>query len=69
MGIGTLRRHYDDTDSDEPEAGALDADAFAHPKALEVAEEAGLTAADLEGVEPAGKTGYTTGQVRELAGS
>lgn len=70
MGIGTLRRHYDDAPEgpEESSGGELDASAFASEAALEVAQAAELTASDFEGVEPAGKTGYTAGQVREMAG-
>lgn len=43
-------------------------DLFASTKAADLAEGE-LSREDLEGVEPAGKTGYTTAQVRELVGS
>lgn len=41
---------------------------FASATAYETAVDAGLSADDLEGLEPAGKTGYTTAQVRGLVG-
>lgn len=41
---------------------------FASPTAYDEAIEAGLTADDLEGLEPAGKTGYTTAQIRGIVG-
>lgn len=50
------------------DAVALDADAFASPTAHDVAVEAGLGPDAFDGVEPAGKTGYTTAQVREMVG-
>lgn len=40
---------------------------FASPRAKEVADELGVGADDLEGVEPEGETGYTTAQVRAAA--
>lgn len=52
----------------EGDAVALDADAFASPTAHDVAVEAGLGPDAFDGVEPAGKTGYTTAQVRETVG-
>ena len=52
----------------EPEGGSegLDPDAFASPTAHDAAVEGGLGPDDLEGVEPRGKTGYTTAQIREM---
>lgn len=53
---------------DEDEVPGLFRDQFASPTAYEEAQEAGLEPPHFDGVEPAGKTGYTTAQVRELAG-
>lgn len=53
-------------DSEEAAPG-LDAVDFAHPAAREAAEEGALGPEDFVGVEPSGKTGYTTAQVREMA--
>lgn len=41
---------------------------FASATAYELADGAGLTPDDLEGMEPAGKTGYTSAQVRGIIG-
>lgn len=53
---------------EEADASELDEQAFASPTAFDVAVEAGLGPEDFDPHEPAGKTGYTTAQVRELAG-
>lgn len=52
----------------EPEgpSSALDPDDFASPTAYDAAVAGELSPDDLEGREPAGKTGYTTAQVRDL---
>lgn len=53
---------------DEDEVPGLFRDQFASPTAYEAAQGSGLEPPHFDGVEPAGKTGYTTAQVRELAG-
>lgn len=50
----------------EPEQD-LPRDAFASTTAYDTAVEAGLSMDDLGDLEPAGKTGYTTAQVRQMA--
>lgn len=52
---------------DEEEVPEPFREQFASQTAYEEAEGAGLEPPDLEGVEPAGKTGYTTAQIRDLA--
>lgn len=54
--------------TDEPEQAATLTVDFASARAAELADEADLTDADFEGVEPSGSGGYTAGDVRGIVG-
>lgn len=52
----------------EPDQAATLTVDFASARAAELADEADLTDADFEGVEPSGLGGYTAGDVRGIVG-